>query len=60
MEIDMDENEFEMDGVVYAAVKANNCTNCAFDDDPIGCANTPNCVADLRRDLRDVIFQVKP
>jgi len=57
----MNENEFELDGKVYAAVKhrfvPHRCESCAFDDG-MAClmSEVPPCSALVRKDNRNVIF----
>ena len=62
----MDENEFEINGVVYMSTltQKSSCNGCAFD---AGCecsvddvALVPPCVPAHRKDCFDVIFVVKP
>ena len=57
----MDENEFEIDGVLYVAINdyTNDCNGCAFSMDEIKCGLAPACGIKRREDDRSVIFVEK-
>lgn len=62
----MDENEFEVDGIIYVAVDAppvKPCNKCSFfiNDRCTGMLMNaaPDCFGDFRDDGRDVIFVEK-
>lgn len=55
------ENEFELDGVLYVAREGGfNCYGCAFLDDDERCVESPSCrKSHGRMDGRNVIFVEK-
>lgn len=62
-EVELDENEFELEGIKYQAVDTNLsmeipvCEGCAFDGENIRpCMNSPQCGSAYRKDGREVIF----
>ena len=63
----MDENEFEFNGVAFAAVYGLNCRDCAmWNVDECACNTVskrefvfPACNSSQRKDGRDVIFVEK-
>ena len=60
----MNEDEFELDGKVYAAIEKaksmSRCSYCAFDKN-WECLerDVPSCAMDVRKDGRNVIFVEK-
>jgi len=58
-------NEFKLNGVTYVAARppfsasVNKCTGCAFHADKKQCTQVPTCLASLRPDFSDVIYEVK-
>lgn len=57
--LEKDENSFEMAGITYHATPTKTCIGCAFEfsDMCLYDSDQPYCMASMRQDGKDVIWQ---